>query len=220
MGQQHLVQVAVDAITVERGIEIAKLAVAAGADIVEAGTPFIVYHGMKAIDYVFANAAGKTVLADFKTFDGAEKYSVEAASHGANMVTVMARAADGCIAASVKGAKSVGVQVVADLCGVPLNEIAERAKECVALGVDSVMIHRGHDDWRTDPANKSVLEGLAEVAAAVNVPIFVSTFTIEEALEALRLGATGIVQGEPILSAPDALEQMTAFIKAVKEWHQ
>jgi 3-keto-L-gulonate-6-phosphate decarboxylase len=215
MGQNHLVQVAVDATTVERGLELIKLAVNAGADIVEAGTPFITYFGMKAIDYVYENAQGRKVLADFKTFDGAEKYAIEAASRGANMVTVMARAADGAIQASVSGARKAGIKVVADLCSVPLAEIGKRAGECERLGADYVMIHLGHDDAHANPY-KHVLDGLDDVVKAVKVPIFVSTFTIEEALEALRKGATGIVQGEPILSQANALKQMTDFVKAVK----
>jgi len=217
MGQQHLVQVAVDALTIERGIELSKLAVEAGADIVEAGTPFITYFGMKAIDIVKEHAAGRKVLADFKTFDGAEKYAIEAAKHGAHIVTVMARAADGAVQASVRGAKKAGIQVVADLCSVPLHEIGQRARECEIFGADYVMIHLGHDDAHANK-HKYVLDGLDDVVAAVKIPVFVSTFTIEEAIEALKKGATGIVQGEPILSQSDALQQMTAFVNAVKSF--
>ncbi len=215
MGSKHWVQVAVDATNIERGIALTKLAVEAGADIVEAGTPFITYCGMEAIDVVAAHSAGAAVLADFKTFDGAEKYAVEAGKHGAKFVTVMAKAADATILASIRGARKAGIEVVVDLCAVPLDVIGQRAQQCEALGADYVMIHLGHDDAHAHP-HKHVLDGLDDVIAAVRVPVFVSTFTLEQALEALRRGATGIVQGEPILSAPDALEQMTAFVKAVK----
>ena len=39
---------------------------------------------------------------------------------------------------------------------------------------------------------------------------------IEEAVEAIKRGASFVVQGNPILSAPDAPAKMKAFIDAVK----
>lgn len=215
MGKNHLVQVAVDATTVERARELAHIAVEAGADIVEAGTPFITYHGVSAINEIVRIAGDRPVLADFKASDGVEKYFMEAGRRGAKYATVLAQAADASVIAAVRGGKVAGVKVVGDLYAIPLDTIGKRAKELEDLGVDYVMIHLGHDDAHANP-EKHVLDGLSEVVSATKLPVCVSTFTIEEALEALRLGATVIVQGEPILSMKDAKEKMTEFIRRIK----
>jgi 3-keto-L-gulonate-6-phosphate decarboxylase len=96
------------------------------------------------------------------------------------------------------------------------RNLAIRAKELEDLGVDYLMLHLGFDESRDEP-NKHPLDGLEELVGAVRIPVGVGTFGVEDAVEAVRRGASFIVQGEPLLSAPDAPARMSDFIAAVKE---
>lgn len=209
------VQVAVDATTIEEARRLASIALQAGADWIEVGTPLITFVGMTAIDVLVEIAGDRPVVADFKAQDGVEKYFREAGRRGARVATVLAVAPDASIAAAIRGGAEVGVEVVADLFAVKQNELPHRAREVEALGVDYLMLHLGHDESSADPSLRC-LAGLEEVISEVRVPVGVSTFTREEATEAISLGASFVVQGNPILNAPDASEQLTSFVRAIK----
>ena len=107
-----------------------------------------------------------------------------------------------------------GVQVVADLYSIKGDRMGRRARELEELGVDHVMLHLGHDEAHADPS-RHCLEGLDEVLEAVSIPVGVGTFGVEEAVEAVKRGASFVVQGNPMLSEPDALDKMRTFIDAV-----
>jgi len=64
--EKPLVQVAIDALNLERAAELTRTALEAGADWVEAGTPLIVYEGIRSIGSVVEMAEGRPVVADFK----------------------------------------------------------------------------------------------------------------------------------------------------------
>ena len=209
------VQIAIDATTTEEGLRLARMAVEAGADWIEAGTPLITFEGVRAIRALADVAAGCVVVADFKAQDGVEKYFREAGRQGAGVATVLATSPDASILAAIRGGRAAGVEVMADLYALRLEEMGCRAREVQDLGVDHVMIHRGHDEAHADPS-LGCLDGLDDVLASVSVPVGVSTFEKREAVEAVRRGAAFVVQGHPILSAPDAAEQLREFIEAVK----
>lgn len=209
------VQIAVDAVDLEEGRRLANVAVEAGADWVEAGTPLITFEGVRAIGALVEIAGDIPVVADFKAQDGVEKYFLEAGRQGAKVATVLGVAADASVRAAVRGGQAGGVAVVADLYAVKADAVAIRARELQELGVDYVMLHLGHDEAHAD-ASLGCLDGLEAVVAAVAVPVGVSTFGVAEAVEAIELGASFVVQGNPIMSAADAATQLRAFIEAVK----
>ena len=214
--QRPWVQIAVDAVTIEEGRRLARVAVEAGADWIEAGTPIITFEGVRAIRALVDTAQGRPVVADFKAQDGVEKYFREAGRQGASVATVLGIVPDASVRAAIRGGRDAGVEVTADLYAVKIGDMAGRASELEQLGVDHVMLHLGHDEAHADPG-RGCLEGLEEVLAAVSLPVGVSTFGREEAVEAVRMGASFVVQGNPILSAPDAADQLKQFIAAVKE---
>lgn len=216
MQEKPWVQVAIDALNLQRAAELTKIAVGAGADWIEAGTPLIVYEGIRSISSVVQMAEGRPVVADFKAQDGVAKYFREAGKLGASIATVLACAPDGSVKAAIAGGREGKVKVMVDLFAIDPGLMATRAAEVEQLGVDYFLIHLGHDQ-ATDEPERTVLDGLDEVVAAVSAPVGVSTFTAEQAVEAVRRGASFIVQGEPILSAEDSLEKLTAFIERVKD---
>ena len=209
------VQVAIDAIDLERATALARMAMAAGADWIEAGTPLITFQGVRAIGVLAGACPGRPILADFKAQDGVAKYFKEAGRQGASVATILGVVADGSIKTAVRQGKESGVQVVADLYSVPRQALARRARELEALGVDFVMIHLGFDEARDEPARRAT-DGLAEVVAAVGIPVGVAAFELSDALEAVRGGASFVVQGEPLLSRPGAEQELRAYISAVK----
>jgi 3-keto-L-gulonate-6-phosphate decarboxylase len=209
------VQVAIDAVDLERATALARMAMAAGADWIEAGTPLITFQSVRAIGALASACPGRPILADFKAQDGVAKYFKEAGRQGASIATILGVVANGSIKTAVRQGKESGVQVVADLYSVPRESLARRALELEALGVDYVMIHLGFDEARDEPARRAT-DGLEEVAAAVGIPVGVAAFTLDDALEAVRKGASFVVQGEPLLSRPDAEKELRAYIAAVK----
>jgi len=209
------VQVAIDAIDMERATTLARMAMAAGADWIEAGTPLITFQSVRAIGALARACPGRPILADFKAQDGVAKYFKEAGRQGASIATILGVVANGSIKTAVRQGKESGVQVVADLYSVPRESLARRARELEALGVDYVMIHLGFDEARDEPARRAT-GGLEEVVAAVGIPVGVAAFTLDDALEAIRKGASFVVQGEPLLSRPDAEKELREYISAVK----
>ncbi|MGD0725971.1 MAG: orotidine 5'-phosphate decarboxylase / HUMPS family protein [Spirochaetia bacterium] len=209
------VQIAIDAVDLEKAQKLASMAVAAGADWIEAGTPLITFQSVKAIGVLVRACPGKPILADFKAQDGVAKYFKEAGRQGAKIATVLGVVANGSVKAAVREGKESGVQVVADMYSVPREILARRAKELQGLGVDYLMIHLGFDESKDEPG-KHATDGLEEVVEAVQIPVGVGTFTVEEAVEAIRKGASFVVQGEPLLSDANAEKKLRDFIEAVR----
>jgi 3-hexulose-6-phosphate synthase len=170
---------------------------------------------VRAIGALARACPGKPILADFKAQDGVAKYFKEAGRQGASIATILGVVADGSIKAAVRQGKESGVQVVADLYSVPRENLAHRARELETLGVDYLMIHLGFDEAGDEPAKRAT-DGLEEVVAAVGIPVGVAAFKVDEALEAVRNGASFVVQGEPLLSGPNAEKELREYISAVK----
>jgi 3-keto-L-gulonate-6-phosphate decarboxylase len=208
------VQIAIDARDLPTAEAQVRCAIEAGADWIEAGTPLIVYQGIGVIRTIASWSKGRTVVADFKAADGVAKYFHSAQELGAGIAVVLAAAPPASLQSAIDAKKSCGIEVVVDLLGVPNRP--EKARQAEAMGADYIMLHLGHDESRAD-SSKHVLDGLAEVVAAVSLPVGVSTFTEAEAVEAVRRGASFIVQGEPILSAANRDDQLRQFIASVKQ---
>jgi 3-hexulose-6-phosphate synthase len=209
------VQVAIDVRDIEEAQRLGRMAVACGADWVEAGTPLIVFAGIKSIGSLVQACGGTPVVADFKAQDGVAKYFLEARRQGAGAAVILGTVADGSIKTAVATGKEAGIEVIADMYSIKKQELARRATELEAMGVGYLMLHLGFDEARDDPRKKA-LDGLEELLKAVSIPVGVGTFALEEAVEAVRRGASWIVQGEPIVSGPNASSRLAELIAAVK----
>ena len=207
------IQIAIDVREIGEARKLARTAVEAGADWIEAGTPLITFESVRAIGALVQVCQGRPVVADFKAQDGVGKYFLEAGRQGAKIATVLGAVPDGSIQAAVNVRQESGVEVVVDLLGV--KNLAQRAREVEALGADYLMLHQGFDEARADPS-KHVLDGLEELVKAVEIPVGVGVFTLEEAIEAVQMGASFVVQGEPLLSAPDLPSRLADFVQRVK----
>ena len=209
------IQIAIDALEMDRGKKLAQMAMNAGADWIEVGTPLITYQGIRAINEIAQVCVGKIIVADFKAQDGVAKYFREAGRQGAKIATVLGIVSDASIKAAITGGREVGVKVTADMYSIKKSDLAVRARELEILGVDYLMLHLGIDEINED-ATKHPLDGLLDLLTAVNIPVGVGTFNQEQAVEAVRMGASFVVQGEPILSVENAEKKLSQFIRAVK----
>jgi len=206
-------QVALDFPTIEEAIEMAHIAVKAGIDWLEIGTPLIVSQGLEPIGAMVKAFPDYPVLADYKTMDSGGKNVERTAAQGGHIMTVCAGAPDQTIKSAVAESKKTGVGVVVDTIGV--KNQAERARQCADFGVDMIYLHYGADERRNDPS-RDCTPWIEEVMNAVSIPVGVATFDIESAVRAAKLGVDNYVIGFPLISGDDPLGALTEYVKQVK----
>lgn len=213
-----IVQIAIDALDVERALRIAEAAVNAGADWLEAGTPLINFAGVGAVGALARAFPDHPVLADFKIMDGSRKYVLATAEQGARLATVCSVAADATIRAAVSAGRECGVRVICDLIATP--DGPRRAQELVALGIDAAYIHYGADQRNEDDSRDPALF-LDEIAGRLPFPVGAGTFSIEDGIDAARRGADILVVGVPFILEDDPTASLREYVERVKQaWHE
>ena len=106
-----------------------------------------------------------------------------------------------------------------DLCAISPERLAARATQLEQIGVDYLLLHAGGDETVADPG-RDPLAGLTSVVEAVSIPVGAVTFNTEMGVRAVHSGASFVVQGEPLVSAADGLEQLSRFIESVRSAHR
>ena len=208
-----VVQLALDVNTAEEALAVAQMAIRAGADWLEVGTPLILFSGIPVVEKVAALWPTRTIFADIKIVDGARKYVVAAAGHGARIVSVCGVASDATIREAIAGGREARVRIAVDL-----YEAADpitRAREVVAMGADLVYLHYGGDSWVADPAADQTLRLVPSLRLAVDIPIGFATASAEDAVAAAVAGADVITVGYPFLTGPDAEGMLTDLVRRV-----
>jgi 3-hexulose-6-phosphate synthase len=204
-----IVQISLDIINLNEAFETAAMAIRAGVDWLEAGTPFILaegLHGVKKLREVFPNVP---IVADLKTMDGGYLEAEMMAKAGATHVVVMARAHEETIKCVVKAGKDYGIKVMGDNLGCP--DMIAAAKWLEDLGCDYVIHHIGYDERRGIAAQgkrmPSPLDQLREVVNAVSIPVqAVGGLSLEQAIRCPEYGAPLVVLGAPLTIDADAFK--------------
>lgn len=204
-----IVQISLDLTNIDEALDTAALALRAGVDWLEAGTPLILaegLHGVRKLREAFPNIP---IVADLKTMDGGYLEAEMMAKAGATHVVVMARAHAETIKVVVQAGKDYGVKVMGDNLGCP--DMVEGAKWLEALGCDYVIHHIGYDERRGIAAQglkmPSPLDQLREVVAAVDVPVqAVGGLTLEQAIRCPEFGAPLVVLGAPLTIDADSFK--------------
>ena len=109
-----IVQISLDLTNIEEAIETAHLAMRAGVDWLEAGTPLILAEGLHGVRALRAEFPETPIVADLKTMDGGYLEAEMMAKAGATHVVVMARAHEETIRCVVKAGKDFGCEVMGD----------------------------------------------------------------------------------------------------------
>ncbi|OAS19314.1 3-hexulose-6-phosphate synthase [Paenibacillus oryzisoli] len=154
-------QLALDLVDIQGAKEIVN-EVAAYVDVVEIGTPVIINEGLRAVKELKAAYPHVKVLADLKIMDAGGYEVMKASEAGADIITVLGVSDDTTISGAVAEARKQGTQIMVDMINV--LDMAKRAQEIDALGVDYICVHSGYDHQAD---GKNSLEDLATIKRVV-----------------------------------------------------
>jgi 3-hexulose-6-phosphate synthase len=213
-----VVQISLDLTSIPEALATAQLAVRAGVDWLEAGTPLIIAEGMNGVRALRAEFTNVPIIADLKTMDGGWLEAQMMAKAGATHVVVMERAHPETIKMVVKAGKDFGIQVMGDNLAVP--DKVDAACRLEELGCDFVIHHIGYDERRgLSAAGKPVpspLDQLREIVAAVGIPVqAVGGLSIEEAVRTPEYGAPLVVLGAPLTIAADSFRAASGNLEDI-----
>jgi 3-hexulose-6-phosphate synthase len=211
-----VVQISLDLIELEEAIETAEMALRAGVDWLEAGTPLILAEGMRAVRALRERFPETPIVADLKTMDGGWLEAEVMAKAGASHVVVMARAHEETIKEVVKAGKDFGVGVMGDNLG--CSDMVAGARALADLGCGYVVHHVGYDERRGIAGRgeraPNPMDELKEVVAAVHVPVqAVGGLTIEQAVLTPEYGAPLVVLGAPLVIDGDSFRAVDGNIE-------
>jgi 3-hexulose-6-phosphate synthase len=212
-----IVQISLDLTSIPEALATAEMAMGAGVDWLEAGTPLIIAEGMHGVQALRARFPTTPIVADLKTMDGGWLEAQMMAKAGATHVVVMAQAHDETIRAVVKAGHDFGVKVMGDNMACP--DLVAAAVRLEELGCDFIVHHIGYDERRGIAARgkpmPSPLDQLAEVVRAVGVPVqAVGGLSLEQAVATPRYGAPLVVLGAPITIDAEAFRTADGNVAA------
>lgn len=197
-----IVQISLDFTDLQAAREAAEVAIRAGVDWLEAGTPLLLAEGARAVRELRAQFPTVPIVADVKCMDGGYAETELMAKAGANMVVIMGQAHPETFEMAVKAAREAGVKIMGDTMNMP--DPVAGARQLQDLGCDFIVHHIGYDmrnlrRKRGLPA-PTPLDRLREIVAAVSVPVqAVGGLTLEQAIECPSYGAPMVVVGAPLV---------------------
>ncbi len=204
-----LVQISLDLTNIDEALDTASMALRAGVDWLEAGTPLILAEGLHGVRRLRNSFPKVPIVADLKTMDGGYLEAEMMAKAGASHVVVMARAHPETIKCVVQAGKDFGIKVMGD--NMVSDNMIDGAKLLEDLGCDYIIHHIGYDERRGIKAQggkaPSPLDQLLEIVKAVDVPVqAVGGLTLEQAIMCPRSGAPLVVLGAPLVIDADSFK--------------
>lgn len=196
-----VVQISLDLTSISEAVDTAQMALRAGVDWLEAGTPLIIAEGMNGVRALRDAFPDTPIVADLKTMDGGWLEAQLMAKAGATHVVVMGQAHEETIELVVKAGDDFGISVMGDNLGMP--DMVSGAKQLADLGCDQIIHHIGYD-FRNLRRERGLdaptpLAQLRKVVGAVDIPVqAVGGLTLEEAIETPSYGAPLVVIGAPL----------------------
>ena len=214
---EPVVQISLDVTSIPEAVEMAEMAVRAGVDWIEAGTPLVIAEGMHGVRALRERFPERPLVVDLKTMDGGGLEVEIMARAGATHVVVMGQAEPETVELVVRAGKELGVEVMGDNLGMPDPVAGARLLE--EMGCDYVIHHIGYD-YRTlrqerGQSFETPLDRLREVVAAVDIPVqAVGGLDLEQAAQAPAWGAPIVVIGAPIAVDAHAFRAASGMWKA------
>ncbi|MGB8872909.1 MAG: 3-hexulose-6-phosphate synthase [Desulfobaccales bacterium] len=210
-----ILQLALDFVDMHRAVQVAELAVPAGVDWVEAGTPLIKSEGLDAVRELRRLFPGKVIVADMKIMDAGRVEVETAAKAGAQIIDVLGAASDATIAECVQAGKNYGAKIAVDLIAVA--DPFARARQVEELGADYISIHLAIDEQMRG-GGQDPFAMLAAVSGAVRVPVGVAGgINSETAAQAVAHGAGYVIVGGAITKAGDPAAATREIRRALDE---
>lgn len=192
-------QLALDLVDTQGAIDMVK-EVGKYIDVVEIGTPVVINEGLRAVKAVKEAFPNMTVLADLKIMDAAGYEVGQASQAGASIITILGTSEDESIKGAVAEARKQGTEILVDMIAV--KDLATRAKEVDALGVDYVCVHTGYD---LQAVGKNSFEDLATIKRSVKnaKTAIAGGIKLETLEEAVNQNPDLIIVGGGITGAAD-----------------
>jgi 3-hexulose-6-phosphate synthase/6-phospho-3-hexuloisomerase len=191
-----VVQISLDVTSLEEALHIAQIAVRAGIDWIEAGTPLILAEGLHGVRALRSHFPGMPIVADLKTMDGGYLEAEMMAKAGASLVVVMSQAHRATVRAVVRAGRDFGLKVMGDVLAASDKPAAARRLQ--EDGCDYIIVHTGFDERHEDAA-ASPWNDLAAVVAAVDVTVqAVGGLRLQDLERLPAAGAPLVVVGAPL----------------------
>lgn len=211
-----IVQISLDLTSIDEAIETAEMALRAGVDWLEAGTPLILAEGLHGVRALRERFPETPIVADLKTMDGGYLEAEMMAKAGATQVVVMARAHEETIRVVVQAGRDYGIEVMGD--NMACEDMVAGARRLEDLGCDYIVHHVGYDERRGIAARgqpmPSPLDKLREVVEAVSIPVqAVGGLTIEQAVRTPEYGAPLVVIGAPLAIDADSFRTASGSVE-------
>lgn len=206
---EPIVQISLDLTDIPEAMDTAAMALEAGVDWLEVGTPLIIAHGMAGVRALRERYPDVPVVADLKTMDGGWLEAELMAKAGATHLVVMGVAHQETVELLVKAGKDFGVKIMGD--NMAMADPVAGARLLEDLGCDYIIHHIGFD-YRNLRRSRgqhapSPLDRLQEIVDAVGIPVqAVGGLTLEEAIRTPEYGAPLVVVGAPLAIEPDAFK--------------
>ncbi len=212
-----IVQISLDLTDIDEALETAAMAMRAGVDWLEAGTPLILSAGSRGVKRLRDAFPDVPVVADLKIMDGGYLEAAMMAKAGASYVVVMARAHEETIRCVVKAGRDYGIGVMGDNLG--CSDMVDGAKRLEDLGCGFIIHHIGYDERRGIAARgmrmPSPLDQLREVVNTVSVPVqAVGGLSLEQAIQCPSYGAPLVVLGAPLTIDADEFKTAGGNLEA------
>ncbi len=211
-----IVQISLDLTNIEEALETSEMAIRAGVDWLEAGTPLILAEGLHGVKALRERFPDTPIVADLKTMDGGYLEAEMMAKAGATQVVVMAKAHDETVIRVVKACQDFGIEVMGD--NLACDDMVGAAKHLEDLGCNYIVHHIGYDERggmheRGENA-PSPLDQLRGVVQAVSVPVqAVGGLTIEQAMRTPEYGAPLVVLGAPLTVDADSFKTASGDVE-------
>ncbi len=201
-------QVSLDLTSIDEALHVAEIAVRAGVDWLEAGTPLILAEGLHGVRALRSRFPEHPLVADLKTMDGGYLEAQMMAQAGATHVVVMSQAHPATVRATVRAAREFGLRVMGDVLAATDKPQAARALQ--EDGCDYIIVHTGFDE-RHERVGATPWEDLAAVVAAVDVPVqAVGGLSLADLDRLPAAGAPLVVVGAPLVIDHDAFRAASA----------
>jgi 3-hexulose-6-phosphate synthase len=212
-----IVQISLDLTSAAEALSTAEMALRAGVDWLEAGTPLIIAEGMHGVRALREHYPGTPIVADLKTMDGGYLEAEMMAKAGATHVVVMGQAHEETIKCVVKAGRDFGIGVMGD--NMFAADMVASARRLEDLGCGFVIHHVGYDERRGIAARgermPSPLDQLREVVRAVRVPVqAVGGLSLEQAVRTPEYGAPLVVLGAPLTIDADAFKTASGDLES------
>ena len=190
-------------------------AVRESVDVIEVGTSFILRDGLADVTALAREGWDKPVLADVKLLDAGAGLCAMTCGAGADIVTVMATAADATVAGVVREAHRRGCRVMADLLGAGDPVLA--AARLGRLGADMVCLHVAVDAQSGAGGLNTARVAAVRAACGTMTLAAAGGITPETAGPLCRAGAEWLIVGGAVCNAPDPAAAAAAIRAAMNE---